>query len=87
MLDNPNPPSIIANFSSSRSPKADIKDNALIRHMLPPPVANPQSEFTILNRAVAVLFSLSNSEAGAALVLYKLRKRKKNDEKSQYTPF
>merc|ERR1719150_465216 len=35
------------------------------------PVANPQSEFTILNRAVAVLLPLSNSKAGAALVLYK----------------
>ena len=69
MLDNLNPPSI-ANFSSCRSPKAWYN-----RHMLPPPVANPQSEFTILNRAVAVLFSLSNSEAGAALVLYKLQRK------------
>ena len=43
--------------------------------MLPPPVANPQSEFTILNRAVAVLLPLSNSEAGTALVLYKLQRK------------
>merc|ERR1719458_1645678 len=35
------------------------------------PVSDPQSEFTILNGAVAVLLPLSDSQAGAPLVLYK----------------
>ena len=44
-----------------------INDNKLS------PVSDPQSEFTILNGAVAVLLPLSDSQAGPALVLYKLQ--------------
>ena len=41
------------------------------------PISDPQSEFTILNRAVAVLLPLSSSQAGATLMLNKLKAQKK----------